>query len=317
VSGLRDWISFRGTHPRGQRHRSNLGQLVDVLTTPHCVLVKENAPGFSATRYRDHYVHEFVGRDGQLARFEVNAPSCWRSSNGVELVTALVLDDDGHAPDWAALGRTGNLIIGYTTWSHSESEPRWRLVVPFAEPIAVEHWSAVHRAGVARFDPRADPRCKDAARLFFLHASPPDRAHLAETRLLEGTLWAPPGIDTDPPAERVPVEPISAAGDPDLPFGERTLTFFEGGVPIGEQRGRALAATRSLLARGAPIEETIERVWQGLERSPQDPGKRAWARADAEQIVHDLAQRAAPPLQPYERIPRLRPRGSSRRVFSL
>jgi hypothetical protein len=214
MSGRVEWVLFRGTHPRGERRRSSLEQLIDVLTTPHRVLIKENAPGFSATRYRDHYVHEFVGRDGQLARFEVNAPGCWRSSAGVELVTALVLDDDGHTPDWAALERTGNLVVGYTTWSHDESEPRWRLVVPFAEPVAVEHWAAVHRAGVERFDPRADPQCKDAARLFFLHASPPHRAHLAKTRLLEGAPWAPSGIDAAPPAP-APVEPISAAGNPD------------------------------------------------------------------------------------------------------
>lgn len=82
-------------------------------------------------------------------------------------------------------------------------------------------------------------------------------------------------------------------GDASLPLGLAAQEFIEHGVPYGQQRARALSATRNLLARGTSTDETIELVWQGLERSQQEPGKRPWTRADAEAIVLDL-ERAAP-----------------------
>jgi hypothetical protein len=82
-----------------------------------------------------------------------------------------------------------------------------------------------------------------------------------------------------------------------LPLGTRALDFIEFGAPIGQQRFRALAATRNLLARGAPAAEVVELVWSGLERSPQEPGRPAWTRVEAEAIVLDLERREPPPLR--------------------
>jgi hypothetical protein len=45
-------------------------------------------------------------------------------------------------------------------------------------------------------------------------------------------------------------------------------------------------------------------IWQGLKRSPQEHGRRAWARADAEQIVHDIFNSPAPPVEDLQRIGR-------------
>lgn len=82
-------------------------------------------------------------------------------------------------------------------------------------------------------------------------------------------------------------------GDASLPLGLAAQEFLEHGVPYGQQRSRALAATRNLLARGTSVEETIDLVWHGLRSSPQEDGKRPWTRADAEAIVLDL-ERTAP-----------------------
>jgi len=82
-------------------------------------------------------------------------------------------------------------------------------------------------------------------------------------------------------------------GDTTLPLGLSALEFIAHGVPIGEQRARALSATRNLLAVGTSAEDTVDLIWQGLERSPQEAGKRPWTRADAEAIVFDL-ERSAP-----------------------
>jgi hypothetical protein len=103
-------------------------------------------------------------------------------------------------------------------------------------------------------------------------------------------------------------------GDASLPLGHSALEFLEHGAPAGEQRMRALAATRNLLARGAAIDSVIDAIWQGLERSPQEPGRLAWTRADAEKIVADLAERDAPPLAPLTRV---RLRRAANRVWVL
>jgi hypothetical protein len=86
-------------------------------------------------------------------------------------------------------------------------------------------------------------------------------------------------------------------GDTALPLGLSALEFIAHGVPIGEQRSRALAACRNLLAVGTSTEDTIDLIWQGLERSPQESGRRPWTRADAVAIVLDLERQPAPPLQ--------------------
>jgi hypothetical protein len=162
-----DWVSFRGTHPRGERRGSRLDQFVDMLTTRSIVRSKPLAPGFSATRYREHYVHESSGGDGKLISFRVTAPALWRSKNGVEAMTGLVLDVDDATPDWDRLASTGNLVIAFPTWSHRPDAPHWRLVVvPFASPVDVERWPSVFEAGTERFEPRADRSCADPAHLF-------------------------------------------------------------------------------------------------------------------------------------------------------
>src|SRR5215471_12928958 len=184
-----EFTAFRGVSPRGKRARSRHQQLVELLTERHVVPVKELAPGFSPTVYREHYEAHVVGEDGRLRTFAVDAPAAYRCTDAVAALTALVLDSDHHEPGWDELERTGNLIIAYTTWSHSEDDPRWRLVVPLAHPVPVEDWPAVWRAGVERFDPLADPQCKDVSRFYFLHGAPYDRLELAQTRVMHGELW--------------------------------------------------------------------------------------------------------------------------------
>jgi hypothetical protein len=97
-----------------------------------------------------------------------------------------------------------------------------------------------------------------------------------------------------------PVTTPSATTAVLLPLGMAALGFIGNGAPVGEQRSRALAATRNLLARGTSVEDTINLIWQGLERSPQEPGRPSWTRADAETIVLDLEQHAPPPLRNWE-----------------
>jgi hypothetical protein len=294
-------VTFKGTHPRGERRSVTLEQFVDLLTTPHRAYVKETAPGFSPTRYRDAYRVESVAADGTQKGFDVTAPACWRSNNGVEALSALTFDLDDSQPDWARLKATQNFVVYFTTWSHTPASPRSRLVVPLAGEVPVDAWAAVYAQGCERFAPEADPSCKDPARLFWLHAFPPDRAAHAETRVIEGALYAP--VDVPPSPLQPTSTPIRTSvkpgdqGDAALPLGLAAEEFLEDGAPIRQQRLRALSATRNLLARGVSAEDVVDLIWQGLARSEQEPGKRPWTRADAEAIVVDLERRAPKPLR--------------------
>jgi hypothetical protein len=56
----------------------------------------------------------------------------------------------------------------HTSYSHTESTPKFRLVLPLATPIRRDGWLrvwewAMNRAGLA-----PDPKCKDPSRIYFL-----------------------------------------------------------------------------------------------------------------------------------------------------
>ena len=96
-----------------------------------------------------------------------------RSLASVEVVSALVLDYDQQMPLAEAADRwQGWQGVAHTTYSHSEAEPRCRVVLPLLVPIAAAVWSAVYRACVAQDGDRADPSCSDPSRIYLLPGSP-------------------------------------------------------------------------------------------------------------------------------------------------
>ena len=64
--------------------------------------------------------------------------------------------------------RPGVGWIGHTTWSHTTLAPRWRVVVPLAEPVPAASWSDVWRRARSALCPEADPSCKDPSRQYYL-----------------------------------------------------------------------------------------------------------------------------------------------------
>jgi len=191
------WVTYTGLSPRGERHSGSLAAFVATLSTRHHIRAKLSGPGFSPTRYLEHYTVPATESHGE---FVVDAPSAWRCNEGVESLSALVLDLDHVAPDWPRLQRSGNLLVCYTTPSHCvdpPDDPRWRIVAPFAAEIAATSWPVVHAAGVERFAPKADPSCKDVSRFYFLCSGPAERDELAEIRVLEGSPWQPVDAELD------------------------------------------------------------------------------------------------------------------------
>lgn len=301
-----DVVTFRGRHPKGERRRLTLEQLVALATTPHQAWSKETAVGFSPTAYRSEYTHTFTSSlTGEVKTFTVTAPAAWRSNAGVAALSAFVPDIDRGEPDWDRLVAAGHFVVAYTTWSHTPTDPHWRLIVPLAADVLAEEWPSAWEMGIRRFAPNADRSCGDVSRFYWLAAAKPLELERIEVRVFEGALWMPSGLTITPPAARTFTLGAADHGDASLPVGQSAWQFINEGVPYGTQRWRALSATRNLLAAGKSVAEAKELVWQGLERSPQEPGKPPWTREDAEAIVCDLAARDAPPVHELQRPARL------------
>lgn len=82
-----------------------------------------------------------------------------------------------------------------------------------------------------------------------------------------------------------------------VPLGRPALDFVANGVPIGEQRDRAVGAARNYLSNGYTPDQTIEKVWQGLQASPQDPAQ-PWTYEDAVYLVRHLDASPPKPIKP-------------------
>lgn len=125
-------------------------------------------------------------------------------------VCAAVFDyDDGTTPlaaafdAWAPWAR-----VVHTSWSHEPDAPRFRLVLPFVEPVPAVYWPRVwawlaaeaERRGVGGFDPTS----KAIGRFYYLPAARPDGPPPAALVAAGGELLAPPDPRTLP-------EPLATA----------------------------------------------------------------------------------------------------------
>jgi hypothetical protein len=90
-----------------------------------------------------------------------------RRKDHVESVTALVIDYD----DGTTLGDATNELscawMAYTTHSHKQEHPKFRLVIPLLHPVPAEDWPMFWAEAVADIAPKADQACKDASRIFY------------------------------------------------------------------------------------------------------------------------------------------------------
>ncbi|MBV9172811.1 MAG: hypothetical protein JOZ81_22305, partial [Chloroflexi bacterium] len=129
----------------------SLRELVSLLTTFQQLTDKREGRCWSPAQYADG--------------------ASTRGNAGVAAITALVFDLDRVPPDHDRLKHA--YWIGHTTWSHRLESPKWRVIVPLAEPVTAAKWAETwHRARLA-LCPEADPSCKDPSRAYWLPSHPP------------------------------------------------------------------------------------------------------------------------------------------------
>ena len=92
-----------------------------------------------------------------------------RGAAGVTHLTCLVLDyDEGIEPHEAIeLWKSWPGIL-HTSISHTLNAPKFRVVLPLAEPIPVHQWAGVWAWAFNHSGGHIDEKCKDPARIYFM-----------------------------------------------------------------------------------------------------------------------------------------------------
>lgn len=90
-----------------------------------------------------------------------------RCKESIESVTALVIDYDSGTTLGDAVNGLECSWMAYTTHSHREDHPKFRLILPLSSPVSADDWPSFWREAVADIAPTADQACKDASRIFY------------------------------------------------------------------------------------------------------------------------------------------------------
>jgi len=203
-----------------------------------------------------------------LARFR--APV--RNADNVESVTGFVGDFDKGtwSPDEVATVLTGFQILIYTTYSNSAAHNKFRLVVPYTQPVSVADHGRLWHYFNDLFEGALDGAAKDAPRLFYFPSSCPDAGPpVSRFELHEGAVFdpgpvlanlpqVPPGLVARDDAEWTDAPRDSSAPIADDELVRRMLdsngspeTAFNGKPHIRD----LLKANVEVLARAYPSEK--------------------------------------------------------------
>jgi hypothetical protein len=91
----------------------------------------------------------------------------YRGNKNVIAINAFVADLDGEALNNTLDKLQGYEYIAYTTYSHTEEEQHWHIVIPFDEPVPSHQWYSVWKQMHDFLDIVGDPQTSDPARIFF------------------------------------------------------------------------------------------------------------------------------------------------------
>jgi hypothetical protein len=157
-----------------------LDELVELLAGFEVLTDKRRGRCWSPTRYADG--------------------ATTRGNAGVLEVSALVFDLDRVPPDTERLA--GVYWLGHTTWSHTPTAPRWRVVIPLKTPVQTSNWRDVWQRARTALCPEADPACKDPSRAYWLPSH--SGGVTAKVTYHDGPLLDPSTLPALPPEPKRP-----------------------------------------------------------------------------------------------------------------
>jgi P4 family phage/plasmid primase-like protien len=245
---------------------------------------------------------ERASKDGPAFSPAIYRPKTTRGNENVESITMAVADlDEGF--DWEVVKANleGLEWIGWSTHSYTPENGKCRVAIPFAEPVPAAEWPELwQRINHGLFDGKMDQQRKDQAGIYYLPSHPPNSIYFTEHH--EGAPLDPYSLEMVPESA-TPAANGAAGHAGAIPrIGREAADFIAFGAELGQQRGRALAAGRNLLAAGYTVGQVAEKLMQGFRNSPSDPAKEPWTEANALQIAQSLADSKPTPPRELEGI---------------
>lgn len=204
-----------------------------------------------------------------------------RSNESIESITAAVIDIDHDDPEWGLIDSFE--YVAHTTYSHTEEDRHWRVILPLSTPVDREQWPSTWRKIQFWLAPAADEACKDASRFYWWPTckpgAPRDARHHRGRFLSPSTLRDVP--ETKPPL-RIVDRPV---GDADA-TGERPGDRFTRETDWSE----ILTGWKLLSTRG-PV-----RKWQRPENGipKQTPGCSATTGGGGYDVLYVFSSNAPP-----------------------
>lgn len=142
-------------------------------------------------------------KEGHQFSFNIYKEGTTRGTDNVESMTGVVLDFDNKDGDFVSIESITDKLYAkrliyfwYTTWSHTATLPRWRLIIPFSHPLPKEQYKAVYRKVLVLLDnpPGLDPAGETIAQMWYPPFRCAGQPFQAQARR-EGYLLNPLGID--------------------------------------------------------------------------------------------------------------------------
>jgi len=258
---------FAGVDKPAVKQRTvSLDELRRILSTFETLADKRSGRCWSPTRYAD------------------GASS--RGNAGVAEVSALVFDCDRVAPDPERLN--GVYWLGHTTWSHKPAAPKWRVVIPLAQPVSAASWGDVWRRARAALCPEADPSCKDPSRQYYLPSH--SGGVSARATCHDGLLLDPSTLPELPVEERAELRRSPSARSPRKTTGadhSRGEAYMDG--VIGKLASMAPNSGRNAALNGAAW--TLGRWIAAGALDQSDAEDELYRAAEANGLVADDGQR--------------------------
>lgn len=179
------------------------------------------------------------GRGFSTAQYK---PETTRSNDGIEYLSAAVLEVDHAEPMWELLD--GLEYFAFTSFSHHTEQdkcdgkpecPHWRITLPTSRTITPEEWTEFRARLRYWICPNADEGAKDLSRFNYLPHHKPGAPHA--TRHGKGRLLDPGSLKPVPEVVQQPAAPKRApaprkAGDEERP-GDRLNATADWGDILG------------------------------------------------------------------------------------
>lgn len=132
-------------------------------------------------------------RDGAYLMAVVFRTPGTRSNEHISHMTCFVGDFDSGKTNGQTLRErlAGITYIAYTSYSHTATAPRWRVIVPYNAPVDVHEHERIFDHFNALFDGDLDPNCKKPAQVYYTPACPFDAVDEYEMLVQDGGLFDP------------------------------------------------------------------------------------------------------------------------------